>query len=225
MNFVETMYRFALMATLLALAAAAGPSAAQSPHTHQHSFGDAEKWAKVFDDPERDAWQKPHDVIKALALKPDAIVADIGAGTGYFSVRFARMLPKGRVYGVDTEPGMVKHLAERAKKEKLCNITAMASTSGAPRLPEKADLIIFVDVYHHVEGRERYFRQLQNSLKPGGRVAVIDFRMDSPTGPPRSARIAPDRVKDELKRAGYALAQEHAFLPNQYFLVFQPLGS
>src|SRR5688572_28419135 len=87
---------------------------AQTPHTHRHGFGDAEKWAKVFDDPERDAWQKPHEVIQALALKPDAIVADIGAGTGYFSVRFARMLPNGRVYGVDTEPGMVKHLAERA---------------------------------------------------------------------------------------------------------------
>jgi len=71
------------------------PSAAQAPHTHQHSFGDADKWAKVFDDPERDAWQKPHEVIKALALKPDAIVADIGAGTGYFSMRFAHISRKG----------------------------------------------------------------------------------------------------------------------------------
>ena len=84
-----------------------GPVAAQTPHTHQHSFGDADKWAKVFDDPERDAWQKPHEVIQALALKPDAVVADIGAGTGYFSVRLAHMVPQGRVYGVDTEPDMV----------------------------------------------------------------------------------------------------------------------
>ena len=220
------MNRISSLTAALALLAIAGlPAAsvsAQTPHTHQHSFGDAEKWAKVFDDPERDAWQKPHDVIRALALKPDAIVADIGAGTGYFSVRFANMLPKGRVYGVDTEPGMVKHLADRAKREGLKNVTAVAAKPGDPRLPEKADLIILVDVYHHVEGRERYFRQLQNSLKPGGRVAVIDFRMDSPVGPPKSARIEPQRVKDEMKRAGYALAQEHAFLPNQYFLVFQP---
>jgi len=207
------------MACAILLATSA---AAQAPRTHQHSFGDAEKWAKVFDDPERDAWQKPHDVIQALALKPDAIVADIGAGTGYFSVRFAHMLPQGRVYGVDTEPGMVKHLADRAKREGLKNVTAVAAKPGDPRLPEKADLIILVDVYHHVEDRERYFRQLQNSLKPGGRVAVIDFRMDSPVGPPKSARIEPQRVKDEMKRVGYALAQEHAFLPNQYFLVFQP---
>jgi predicted methyltransferase len=200
----------------------AGPVPAQTPHSHQHSFGDAEKWAKVFDDPKRDAWQKPHEVIQALALKPDAVVADIGAGTGYFSVRIAHMIPKGRVYGVDTEPGMVKHLAERAQRAGLKNVTAVAGKPGEPRLPEKADLIVFVDVYHHVEERERYFRQLQNSLKPGGRIAVIDFRMESPVGPPKHARIEPDRVKDEMKRAGYVLAQEHAFLPNQYFLVFRP---
>ena len=86
------------------------PAAAQSPHTHQHSFGDAEKWSQIFDDPKRDEWQKPHEVIQALTLKPDAVIADIGSGTGYFSARFANMVPKGRVYGVDTEPDMVKYL-------------------------------------------------------------------------------------------------------------------
>ena len=200
-------------------------SEAQSPHTHQHSFGDAEKWAKVFDDPERDAWQKPHEVIKALALKPDAIIADIGAGTGYFSARFANMTPRGRVYGVDTEPEMVKHLAERARREGLKNLTAVAGKPDDPGIPENADLVILVDVYHHVEDRARYFRNLQKSLKPGGRVAVIDFRMDSPVGPPKRARVAPAAVKAEMKSAGYVLAQEHAFLPNQYFLVFKPTGS
>ena len=200
-------------------------SEAQSPHTHQHSFGDAEKWAKVFDDPERDAWQKPHEVIKALALKPDAIIADIGAGTGYFSARFANMTPRGRVYGVDTEPEMVKHLAERARREGLKNLTAVAGKPDDPGIPENADLVILVDVYHHVEDRARYFRNLQKSLKPGGRVAVIDFRMDSPVGPPKRARVAPAAVKAEMKSAGYVLAQEHAFLPNQYFLIFKPTGS
>jgi len=223
------MNQTSLLKAVVVLSACAGllsgPSAAQSPQTHDHSFGDADKWAKVFDDPERDAWQKPHEVIQALTLKPDAIVADIGSGTGYFSVRFAHMVPKGRVYGVDTEPGMVKHLADRAKREGLKNVTAVAGKPGDPRLPEKADLVILVDVYHHVENREQYFRQLQKSLRPGGRLAIIDFRMDSPEGPPKSARIEPDRVKAELKRAGYALAQEHAFLPNQYFLVFRPAGS
>jgi SAM-dependent methyltransferase len=223
------MKRISAFTAALVLFAFAGllpvPSAAQAPHTHQHSFGGAEQWAKVFDDPERDAWQKPHEVIQALALKPDAVIADIGSGTGYFAVRFANMTPKGRVYGVDTEPDMVKYLAERAKREGLKNVVAVAGAPGNPRLPEKADLIVLVDVYHHIEGRERYFRDLRKSLKPGGRIAVIDFRMDSPVGPPQSVRIAPERVKDELKRAGFALAQEHAFLPNQYFLVFQPAGT
>src|SRR5207237_10582368 len=80
---------------LLAVAALAGGACAQAPATHQHQFGDAARWTPIFDDPRRDAWQKPHEVIEALALKPDAAVADIGAGTGYFTVRLARMLPKG----------------------------------------------------------------------------------------------------------------------------------
>ena len=200
----------------------AAPAAAQSHHTHEHSFDGAEKWAQEFDDPKRDAWQKPHEVIQALALKPDAVVADIGSGTGYFSVRFAHMVPKGRVYGVDIEPDMVKYLADRAKREGLKNLTAVTGAPDDPRLPEKVDLVVMVDVFHHIDDRERYFSKLHDSLKPGGRIAIIDFRMDSPDGPPKSARITPDRVKAEFKRAGYALVQEHAFLPNQYFLIFQP---
>jgi predicted methyltransferase len=210
------MTRLLLFLSLLA----AGIAAAQAPHTHRHSFGDAEKWAHVFDDPERDAWQKPHEVIRALALKPDAAVADLGAGTGYFAARLANMLPKGTVYAVDIEPGMVKYLGERAQREKLANLKPVSGTPGDPRLPAKVDLVLLVDVYHHIEARERYFRALAASLKPGGRVAVIDFRLDSPSGPPKSARIAPERVKAELASAGYALAEEHGFLPRQYFLVF-----
>jgi predicted methyltransferase len=207
-----------LLPALLLLAAVT--AAAQTPHTHRHSFGDAEKWAHVFDDPERDAWQKPHQVIEALGLRPDAVIADIGAGTGYFAVRFANMVPAGKVYAVDVEPDMVRYLAERAKKEKRPNLVAVKGAAGDPRLPEKADLVVLVDVYHHIEQRERYFRALAASLKPGGRVAVIDFRMDSPSGPPKSARVAPERVKAELAAAGYALSEEHGFLPRQYFLVF-----
>jgi SAM-dependent methyltransferase len=199
----------------------AGSVAAQTLHTHEHSFGDAGKWAKVFDDPKRDAWQKPHEVIQALAPRPDAVIADIGAGTGYFSVRLSHMVPQGRVYGVDTEPDMVKYLNDRAKREGLGNLKAVLGAPGDPKLPEKADLVLLVDVYHHIGDRERYFRKLLSSLRPGGRVAVIDFRMDSPDGPPAAARIAPERVKEEMARAGYAVGAEHGFLPNQYFLVFR----
>jgi SAM-dependent methyltransferase len=197
------------------------PVAAQSHQTHQHSFGGAEQWAQEFDDPKRDAWQKPHEVIQALALKPDAVIADIGSGTGYFSVRLAHMVPKGRVYGVDIEPDMVKYLAERAKREGLKNLIAVTGAPGDPLLPEKVDLILMVDTYHHIEDRDRYFRTLHDSLKPGGRIAIIDFRMDSPDGPPKSARSTSDGIKAELNRVDYTLIQEHAFLPNQYFLIFE----
>ena len=215
------MDRRSFVTALAALGWTASRAEAQSPHTHQHTFGDAGKWAQIFDDPKRDAWQKPHEVIQALALKPDAVIADIGAGTGYFSARLAHMVPKGRVYAIDTEPAMVKHLAERARREGLKNLTPVAGTTDDPKLPRQSDLALLVDVYHHIENREAYFRKLAGSLAPDGRLAIIDFRLDSPEGPPRAARIAPEQVKAELKRAGYELVQEHAFLPNQYFLVFR----
>jgi len=126
------------------------------------------------------------------------------------------------VYAVDTEPDMVKHLAARAKREGLKNMTAVTATPQDARLPAKVDLILLVDVYHHIEDRSGYFRKLAASLGPAGRLAVIDFRLDSPQGPPKASRIAPERVKAELAQAGYALREEHPFLPYQYFLVFSP---
>lgn len=200
----------------------AGSAAAQSPSTHQHRFDDAERWAQVFDDPQRDAWQKPEAVIEALDLEPDAVIADIGSGTGYFAVRLARAVPQGRVYGVDIEREMVKYLEERARREKLANVSSIAGAPDDPRLPEKVDLALLVNTFHHIGERERYFRRLRASLKEGGRIAIIDFRIDSPVGPPRPVRIAPAQVIAELEDAGYALAREHDFLPNQYFLIFRP---
>lgn len=198
-----------------------GPAFAQAPHTHQHSFNDAEKWARSFDDPRRDVWQKPHEVITALALSPDAVVADIGAGTGYFAVRLAHFVPKGRVYGIDTEPAMVKHLGERAQKAGLANLIALPGTADAPKLPEKVDLVLMVDVYHHVDKRGAYFGTLREGLKPGGRVVIIDFNQTSPVGPPVKARISAEKVKGEMRAAGYRMVAEPAFLPNQYMLVFE----
>ena len=212
-----------LFSVIVATTVVLGASAvAQSPDHANHKFSGAEHWAKVFDDPERDKWQKPHEVITALKLASDQSVADIGAGTGYFAMRLAHMLERGRVYAVDVEPDMVKYLGERAKKENLANLTAVAGAPDDARIPALVDLVLLVDVYHHIDHRAEYFRRLRASLKPGGRVAIIDFRLDAPVGPPKQARIAPDRVKAELKNAGYVIDTEHSFLPNQYFLIFKP---
>jgi cyclopropane fatty-acyl-phospholipid synthase-like methyltransferase len=198
----------------------AGIAQAQAPHDHQHSFKDADKWAHVFDDPARDRWQKPHQVIEALRLAPGAVVADIGAGTGYFSARLATMLPKGKVFAADLEPDMVRHLAERARRERLPNLVAVQSAVDDARLPEKVDLALLVDVYHHIGDRRAYFERLKGALKPGARVAIIDFTMDAEMGPPPRARVPQAQVKRELAAAGYVLADEPDFLPNQYFLIF-----
>ena len=219
MKLFPVLLRVAAFVLVTLLAASAS---AQTVEHSDHRFSGAETWAKVFDDPERDAWQKPAEVIGALKLAPDAAVADIGSGTGYFAVRLARAASKGKVYGVDAEPDMVRYLGERAKREGLANVVPIAAAGSDPRIPAPVDLVIVVDTYHHLPDRERYFRTLQKSLKPGGRLAIIDFTLDSPVGPPKQARISADEVKKELGRAGYALAQEHAFLPYQYFLVFQP---
>jgi cyclopropane fatty-acyl-phospholipid synthase-like methyltransferase len=222
---MRTLTIVALLAAVACVAAAAllvTSARAQSSDAHRHHFRGADKWAQVFDDPKRDEWQKPQEVIAALALAPDARVADLGAGTGYFAVRLARAVARGRVYGVDVEPDMVRYLGERALREGLANVTAVQASAADPKLPEPVDLVLVVDTYHHIGSRETYFRNLRSALRPGGRVAIIDFTDRSPVGPPKSARIAPGRVQAEMRSAGYTLVQDHALLPYQYFLVFAP---
>jgi SAM-dependent methyltransferase len=215
--------RRAFLGVALGLAASLfGSAYAQSPGHLGQRFDNAEEWARVFDDPERDAWQKPDEVIRALALPRNAAVADIGSGTGYFAVRFARAVPQGRVFGIDIEPDMVRYLNERAKREGLGNLTSIFGAADDPRLPAPVDLAIVVDVYHHIGAREQYFRSVRDALKPGGRLAIIDFRPDASIGPPKRDRIGPEQVKRELGRAGFELVREHAFLPHQYFLVLRP---
>jgi cyclopropane fatty-acyl-phospholipid synthase-like methyltransferase len=214
-----------LLVLLATFVASVFTSLALAQHGHQpmhRHFSDAERWAQVFDDPARDEWQKPDQVVAALRLAPDARVADIGSGTGYFSVRLARAVPLGKVLGADLEPDMVKYLNARAEKEKLPNLTAHVAAPDDPKLPEPVDLVLVVDTYPHIGARPDYFARLRERLRPDGRVAIIDFRLDSPTGPPRSGRIAPEAVEKEMAQAGYRRVAAHDFLPNQYFLVFAP---
>ncbi len=211
-----------LVATLVLLAGACAALAQHGAQPMHQGFGGAERWSAVFDDPARDAWQRPDDVVRALALAPDAVVADVGSGTGYFAVRLARAVPRGRVIGSDLEPDMVRFLRERAEREGLPNLRSVRATERDPNLPEAVDLALLVDTYHHLAQRSRYFEDFKRSLKPGGRVAIIDFRMDSPVGPPPHHRLDPEAVVREMTQAGYRLAARHDFLPHQYLLVFAP---
>jgi SAM-dependent methyltransferase len=167
-----------------------GHEMGRQPGFHR-SFDDAERWAKEFDDPARDAWQKPDEVLDALHLERSARVADLGAGTGYFSARIAKRVPEGKVFGVDIEPGMLRYLRERAQREHLDVLVPVLAGADSPNLPEPVDLVLVIDTYHHIDNRVAYFSRLRTSLLPGGRVAIVDFKADSPNGPPPEHRIPP----------------------------------
>lgn len=205
---------------IAALGVALAACAADGGHHRGHGFDGAEHWARIFDDPEREAWQKPDEVIRTLKLSTDATVADVGAGTGYFAVRLARAVPKGRVFAVDAEPDMVRYLGERVRREGLANLVPVQAAPDDARLPAPVDVVLMVNTYHHVPDRVEYFRRLRASLRPGGRVAIVDYRPDAPAGPPPAMRVPSTVVTAELVRAGYVLVGSHAMLPYQYFLVF-----
>jgi SAM-dependent methyltransferase len=220
----SVLVRFFL--ALLLVAGCAAPTGRAPPPEHGRAtaiqrFEDAERWAQVFEHPTRDAWQKPEQVIAALRLPKGARVADIGAATGYFPVRIARAHPDATVYGVDIEPNLVEYLRARAARESLSNLRTVVAEPADPKLPEPVDLVLLVDTYHHIDRRPIYFANLASRLRPGGRVAVVDFRKGSKIGPPEHHKLAEESVIAEMKEAGYRLAEKHGFLPHQYFLVFE----
>lgn len=188
-----------------------------------HRFADAEAWAKIFEGPERDSWQKPDTLIKSFNLKQDMIIADIGSATGYFPVRFARAVPKGKVYGIDIEKSMVDYLNHRARRENLPNLTSILAQPENPKIPEPVDLVFICNTYHHIEDRQIYFEKLKKNLRPGAQLAIIDFiKGELPIGPPDHMKLSPEEVTIELSSIEYKLVQNLNFLPYQYVLIFQP---
>lgn len=197
------------------------PPAGHKPDHMEHRFDETDRWAREFDDPARDAWQLPGRVVEALALKPGQSIADIGAGTGYFAMRLATSPAAPTVYAVDIEQAMVDHLTMRAAKEGLKNVTAVRASAESPNIPAPVDTVLIVDTYHHIGDRVAYFRKLKASLKPQGRLAIIDFRKDAQAGPPPEFRFTQEQIAAELAQAGFRLVTVHAFLPRQLFLVFR----
>jgi arsenite methyltransferase len=186
---------------------------------HHHAFTDADAWTRVFDDPSRDAWQHPDEVLRALELEPTMTVADVGAGTGYFSARLARAVPQGEVIATDLEPDMVRFVSERARREQLPNLRAVLATQVASGLtPSSVDRILVVHVWHHLPGRSEYARGLSTALRPGGRLFVVDFSPGADRGPPASMRLAPEVIIAELESAGLAASVSPIAPPGQYIV-------
>lgn len=193
--------------------------------TSHRSFADVDKWSKVFDDPERDAWQKPAALVDSLALHPGMTVAEIGAGTGYL-MRFlvAAVGETGSVLLADVEPELIAHLRTRAEELGADNVVPILASKHAPRLPlGSVDLVLFLDTYHHIHGRVAYMKSLQRHLRAGGRVAVVDWiKEELPKGPPLDHKIDRHQVIAEMQSAGYAFAGTPLELPYHYVLLFAP---
>jgi cyclopropane fatty-acyl-phospholipid synthase-like methyltransferase len=200
-------------------------TACRSTTATNYGVDDADAWASKYEDPNRAEWQKPDEVIAALHFQPDMHVADIGSATGYFAVRVAKAVPQGHVYGADVESTMVDYLNRRIAREGITNVTSHVADFDDAKLPVPVDVILLVNTYHHIEQRPVYFKKLMASLKKSGRLAIIDFTVESKLGPVAEAKISPAQVEAELKEAGFAKIESFDFLPEQFFSVFVPRDS
>jgi predicted methyltransferase len=203
----------------------AGPVPAQQGHQHER-MPNVMEYLDRLDRPERDQDQKPAQVVDALELKPGMHVADLGAGSGYFTRRFVEAVGEtGKVYVIDVEPEALKYVEESLiRMHRRFEAEFILARPDNPKIPvESVDLIFVCDTYHHLEDRADYFRNVKTSLKPGGRIALIDFYHDERSGDldfPKRHLVPREKVIEEMTAAGYRLAKEHRFLPKQYFLEF-----
>ena len=170
----------------------------------------------------RDSWQHPEQVIRALEIQPGQHIADLGSGSGYFTFRLADAVgPAGKVYAVDVDPGMNKYVEKQTRKRGYQNIEIVLAQHHDPLIPrDGVDLIFTCNTYHHFKDRVVYFTQAQKYLRPGGRIAIVDFN-----GKGWFFKIFPhftasEVIKKEMEAAGYHLQHEFGFLPRQHFLIF-----
>ncbi len=187
----------------------------------QQRFDDAAAWTKVFDAKDRDEWQRPAAVITLLSLRPGMIVADVGAGTGYFEPHLARAVGQtGKVLALDIEPNLVAFMRDRFVREHLENARASLCLPDDPLLGEASvDRIVLVDTWHHVPDRVLYAQRLSKAVRVGGAIFVVDFTLESKMGPPPEHRLSADVVRAELAGAGLDATILGESLPEQYVVV------
>ena len=174
--------------------------------------------------PERESEEAPSKAIEALDLKEGMVVADIGAGSGYYTSRMSKRVgPTGRVYATDIQPGMIELLDRRVKAEGLSNVTTILGDMEDPRLPPRAiDLAIMVDVYHELQQPQLFLQRLKAVFKPGGRLVLLEFRKEDPKIPIIEVhKMSVAEVKQELEAEGYALDRVIDILPWQHIIVLR----
>ena len=192
----------------------------------KHEMDKAENWIAIFEHSKRDEWQEPDKVIEKMNLKDGDVIADIGAGSGYFTRRFAMAVGlTGKAYGVDIEPELVKYMGDDAQKLNLKNyIPRLATMADSGLDPGSVDVVFICLTYHHIEDRINYMNKLKKILKKGGRVVIVAFykkKMDF--GPPPDNKITEEVTIREMRDAGYRLVRRLDFLRYQYFLEFEPV--
>ena len=195
------------------------------PHHNHRNPDDLDGYIRKMEARERDDWQRPSEIVRALALRPGDTVADVGAGPGYFTVRIARAVgPAGQVYAVDVVPEMVAVLRERVDRAGVGNVTPVLAKDGDPCLPmASCDVVLIVDTFHHFPDGPGYLRVLARKLRPGGRIVNVDFhRREMPVGPPIEHKVAREDFLAAAREAGLAIVTEEDFLPYQYFIVLTP---
>ncbi len=178
----------------------------------------------LLEPPDREAWQKPDQVMDALHIAEGTTVVDLGAGGGWFTTRLARRVRQnGRVYAVDVQQLMVQAIARRMQREGLTNVTPVLGDDDDPRLPPEAhpDAVLIVDAFHEAEHPVLWLRNVARTLKPRGRIGIIQYREgEGGPGPGPEQRVPPSFVISQAAAAGLTLVEQHKFLPYQYFLIF-----
>jgi ubiquinone/menaquinone biosynthesis C-methylase UbiE len=172
---------------------------------------------------ERAVEEEPDKALEALGALAGMTVADVGAGSGYFTIRLAsRVGPKGRVYANDLQPEMLKMLGARLARERIANVTLVQGLVDDPRLPASAlDLVLMVDVYHEFSEPQKMLRAIRMALKPGGRLVLLEYRKEDPDVPIRlEHKMTVAEAKLELEAEGFRLSQVDNRLPRQHILIF-----
>jgi predicted methyltransferase len=177
----------------------------------------------VLEGPDRDAWQRPDQIMDALGIGDGSVVADVGAGGGWFTVRLSRQVgPNGLVYAEDVQRQMTQAIADRAKRDGIRNVHTILGTQDDAKLPAGSiDAVLIVDAYHEIEHPKTLLANIATGLKPGGVIGIVDFKSDGGgPGPEMDERVDPEKVIADARAAGLELRKRENFLRYQYLLIF-----